>query len=109
MEILTAIGKRIPQGGFLYKNDIRVFEDGAVSLTYVDLRVIKEYGINHYPKSAELKKQPLWLKLVFKEHLQKHTLTPVRNIPERYKYSQISKKLSNGLAPNEIFPIIFVC
>ena len=46
-EILTAICKRLPQDGFLDKHDIWVFEDGAVSLTYEDLRVIKDYGVNH--------------------------------------------------------------
>ena len=55
-EILTAIGKLLPQDGFLDKHDIWVFEDGSVSITYEDLRVIKEYGVNHYPKSAEPQK-----------------------------------------------------
>ena len=68
-EILTAIGKLIPQDGFLDKHDIWVFQDGAVSLTYEDLRVIKEYGINHYPKSAGTKKTAIVVETNFQRAL----------------------------------------
>jgi hypothetical protein len=68
-EILTAIGKLLPQDGFLDKHDIWVFEDGAVSITYEDLGVIKEYGVNHYPKSAEPKKTAIVIETNFQRAL----------------------------------------
>lgn len=68
-DILTAIGKLLPQNGFFDKNDIWVFEDGAVSLTYEDLGVIKEYGVNHYPESAQLKKTAIVVETNFQRAL----------------------------------------
>lgn len=68
-EILTAIGKLLPQDGFLDKHDIWLFEDGAVSITYEDLGVIKEYGVNHYPKSAESKKTAIVIETNFQRAL----------------------------------------
>jgi hypothetical protein len=48
--ILTTIGQLIPLEELTYKNDIWVFQEGAITLTLPDLRVIKDFGVNHYPK-----------------------------------------------------------
>jgi hypothetical protein len=48
--ILTTLGKLIPLEEFTHKNDIWVFQEGAINITLEDLQVIKDFGVNHYPK-----------------------------------------------------------
>jgi len=84
-EILTAIGKLLPQDGFLDKNDIWVFEDGTVSITYEDLRVIKEYGVKHYPKDAEPKKTAIVVETNFQRALAESYIATGENHPREIR------------------------
>ena len=58
-EIWEGIGAEINLPEFPEKNDIWVFHDGPVKLTYVDLYRLKDFIQENYPDNAKRKKTAL--------------------------------------------------
>jgi len=67
--ILETIGKLIPLCEFVDKNDLWIFQDGRVNLTFQDLQVTKDFGVTHYPKGTDRKKTAIVVGTYFQRSL----------------------------------------
>ena len=56
LEVLHGLAKLLSMPEFQNRNDIWVFRDGKMDITYADLYKIKEYVIKNFPRTSHVRK-----------------------------------------------------